>query len=385
MGKGTTILITLEPEHSCLLGLLKTSLFDLPLVIPDGVNWNKLLEEAKCQCVVPLVSSNVPEEYRNEWLGISNQSKAHYMRMLYEQNSLVYLLKNSNIPFVILKGTAASIYYPSSSLRMFGDIDIYVSEDYFEFAKKLLEDNGYQLNHFNERHNGYLKNGILFELHRKYSSQYYKDIEQIVLKGLNSAVNYKVSNYSFPGLPTYENGLVLLGHIMQHLKESGIGLRQIIDWMMFVHKELDDYAWSEHFYPLAREAGLEKLAITVTFLCKKWLGLPNKISWCNTADEDVAEQLLIRVLDEGNLGKDRAPTESVNYSIRKEGVFKYLQRAGMYNWSLAQKYTFFRPFAWLYQLFRYVFMGIAGLFTGKKVFMKTKRNMSLEELWKRLE
>ena len=154
---------------------------------------------------------------------------------------------------------------------------------------------------------------------------------------------------------------------------------------MFVHKELDDSARVDSFMSFACEAGLEKLAITVTFMCKKWLGLPNDISWCDNADEELADQLLIRVLDDGNFGSDRAPFESVKRSIRKEGFFKYLQRVGMENWVLAQKHVIFRPVAWLYQLCRFAFEGVIGLIKRKKVFGKEKQIIRIEDLLDRLE
>ncbi len=377
-------MISLDKEQTCLLELIKASLFELTSEFSADVDWTKVFELAKAQCIVPLVSSLVPEEHRNGWLGISCQSKAHFMKMLYEQNSLTRLLKANSIPFVIFKGTAAAIYYPIPSLRTYGDIDLYVSEEFFEAAKNLLENNGYMFTEENYRHYSYYKNEIEFELHHRISSKSYNYIDNIFLNGLNNAVERRIFENSFPCLPTYENGLVLLGHIMQHLKSSGIGLRQIIDWMMFVHKELDDTAWENHFSPLAREAGLEKLAITVTYMCKKWLGITNDISWCDVADQEVAEQLLVRILDEGNFGQDRAPSESIKNSIKEEGLFKYLQRSGMMTWPLAQKYSIFRPFAWLYQLFRYIGKGLTGLFTGKKVVSK-RYNMSIEELWERLE
>ena len=378
-------MVSIDLEHECLLELLKSSLFDLKPIIPDNINWNKVFDAAKVQCIVPLLVSFVPKEYVNQWLEVSLQSKMHYMQLLYEQDSLVHLFSVNKIQFVILKSVAAAMYYPIPHLRTFGDIDFYVPEDLFDSAKFLLEQNGYQYIDNNARHYEYVKNGISFELHRKYSCDRYKDIDHIILYGISNSCNYVIDNSSFPVLPTYENGLVLLGHIMQHLKASGIGLRQIIDWMMFVHKELDDSVWNNHFKALAVEAGLEKLAITVTYMCKKWLGLPNEITWCNTADDEVADQLLIRILDEGNFGHDRAPNESVKKSLRKEGAFKYLQRTGMIHWSLAQRYAVFKPFAWLYQLCRYAGKGITGLFNGEKVFMNGNNNMSLEELWERLE
>lgn len=378
-------MISLDLEYTYLLELLKSSLFGFTPTIPNDANWDRIYELAVIQRIVPLVSSCVPIEYRNKWNEKSYQNKAQYMQMIYEQNQLVNLLKKEGIQFAILKGTAATIYYPNPSSRTFGDIDIYVSKEQLKDAIELIENNGYVFISDNSRELEFLKNGFEIELHTKFSSKHYNDIEHVFISGLSNSVEYKIGDSTFPGLPTYENGLVLLGHIMQHLKATGIGLRQIIDWMMFVHQELDDSAWNNHFRELAREAGLEKLAITTTYMCKKWLGLPNAITWCNTADEDIADQLLLRVLSDGNFGCDRAPFENIRVSIKKDGLFKHLQRTGIENWSLAQKNKLFRPFAWLFQSLRYAYMGLAGLVTGKKIIKKDKQSIKLEELWKKIE
>lgn len=378
-------MISLDKEQTCLLELIKASLFDLTPVFPENVDWEKVFDMAKVQCIVPLVASFVPEKFRNNWLGISCQSKAHYMQMLYEQNALCRMLKSQSIPFFVFKGTAAAIYYPVPSSRTFGDIDFYVPEEYFDVARSLLENNCYHFIDNNDRHYEYEKNGICFELHNRISRQGVFDIDQIVTKDLNSLVECSLNSFSFPCLSTYKNGLILLWHMAHHLKTFGIGYRQIIDWMMFVNNVLDDYSWKEYFKPLVCEVGLEKLALNITYMCKKWLGLPKKISWCDSADDIVAEQLLIRIMDDGNFGNDRAPGESIMNSVEKEGVFTYLQRTGMFTWPLAQKYAIFRPFAWLYQLFRYARKGLTGLLTGKKVISKNKHDMSIDELWERLE
>lgn len=378
-------MISLDLEQRCLLELIKASLFGKTPEIPENANWEKIFDAAKTQCIVPLLASCVPAEHKGQWNAIAYQSKAHYMQMIYEQDLLVNLFKSNGIPFIIFKGTAAAIYYPVPSLRTFGDIDFYVPEDYFVSARQVLEHNGYCFIMNNERHYSYEKNGIEFELHNRISSIYYNDIDSRFINGMKNVAEYKIGNCIFPCLPIYENGLILLGHILAHLKQEGIGLRQIIDWMLFVHQKLDDSAWDNHFRAFAREAGLEKLAITVTNMCKKWLGLPNDITWCDAADEEVADQLLLRVLNDGNFGCDRAPYENISISIKNDGLFKHLQSSGIENWSLTQKYKIFRPFAWLYQIFRYAGLGIAGLFTGKKIFRKDKQNLKLEELWKRLE
>lgn len=377
-------MISLDKEQLCFLELIKASIFDFTPVFPESVNWDKVFELAKAQCVVPLLLSCVPAEHKNDWLGIACQSKAHYVQMLFEQNSLIRLLNTNLIPFFIFKGTAAAIYYPAPYLRSFGDIDFYVPDEYFDSVMRLLDCNGYIYIENNDRHYEYKKNGIVFELHNRISRKGIFEIDPIILNDLNSVVECSINSFCFPCLPTYKNGLILLWHIAHHLKGTGLGFRQFIDWMMFVQKELDDLSWEMHFKTLAKEAGLEKLAITVTFMCKKWLGLSREISWCNSADEDVADQILIRVLDDCNFGCERAPAESVNETIKKEGLFKYFQHAGIVNWSLARKYPVFRPFAWLYQSFRFAYKGVLGIIKGKKVFRK-RQNIPLEDLWERLE
>lgn len=155
--------------------------------------------------------------------------------------------------------------------------------------------------------------------------------------------------------------------------------------MMYVNSELDDNAWENNFRSLARDAGLEKLAITVTYMCRKWLGLPKAITWCDGADEALADSLLERIFIDGNFGSERPKLDSVSSNLRKKGGFRYLQQAGLINWPLAQKYAFVRPFAWLYQLGRYCVKGVVGLFRGEKMFNKSKPGMQLDELISKLE
>ncbi len=48
-----------------------------------------------------------------------------------------------NIDMVILKGAAASIYYPRPDLRVMGDIDFFVHPQKFQKTYQILLENGY--------------------------------------------------------------------------------------------------------------------------------------------------------------------------------------------------------------------------------------------------
>ena len=131
-------------------------------------------------------------------------------------------------------------------------------------------------------------------------------------------------------LPETENGLVLLVHLGHHLY-TGLGLRQVLDWMMYCHNCLDAERWNR-FRVHAQKLGLERLALVVTRLCVKYFGL--QASWCGEGDgtEDLLMDSIIRA---GNFGKkigNGLPVERTMINFKKEGIFRYLQRAGEYNW-----------------------------------------------------
>ena len=44
-----------------------------------------------------------------------------------------------------------------------------------------------------------------------------------------------------------------------------------------------------------------------------------------------------------------------------QGLFRYLQRAGEYNWKAYHRHHGLRPFCWLYQIFRYIRQGMGRI------------------------
>ena len=374
--------------ETTLLELLKSALFGINATFDRDVDWDEVLKEAKAQTVVSLVQKAVPDSVREAWFLPTEQSKAHFMRALYEQTKVVALLNGANIPFVIIKGTAAAVYYPNPSARTMGDIDILVPEGLFDAAFSLLEKNGYVFcrDYGDNRDYSFTKGGVIFELHRKYSDEGH-DIEQYLINGMNRAETLTVYGNVFPALPKTENGLVLLDHIRHHLF-GGLGLRQIIDFMMFVNSEPDDKKFESEFLPLFDSAGLGTLAKVITKMCKRHFGLPVSAAWCDAQDDGTCDELLETVFNSGNFGRknpyEYRPMQNLTMSVKKQGFFKTLQRAGVENCKAFQKHRFLRPFAWIYQLFRYLKRGLSALFRREKLLKDVSSGKQKADFYKRL-
>ena len=101
------------------------------------------------------------------------------------------------------------------------------------------------------------KNGVSFELHRWLGSFSAPDaaVTPLLESGIAQRVTAEAAGFRFPVLPDEQNGLVLLLHIQQHLR-GGLGLRQILDWMMFAQKKLTDELWQESLQPVLQSLGL---------------------------------------------------------------------------------------------------------------------------------
>ena len=348
----------MNPAESTLLNLIRHALRQSRYTEDGEADWSAVFDEAKAQTVLALAGDRLPEtvpkEDRAEWDRRSNAQLASYIRYLYAQDELCGLFAAHRIPMAILKGSAAAVYYPQPSLRAMGDIDLIVPEDRFSQAEDLMQRSGYTvLRRDKLRHTEFEKDGQEYELHRRFSREI--DVERYITDGLQHLELGNLEGHAFPMLPKLANGLILLDHMRHHIK-TGVGLRQLIDWMMYVERELDDAFWVSAFQAAAKEKDLDVLAITATRACQLFLGLPEEISWCSGANETLCRQLMETLLSSGNFGRKKGSgsrVEAVAINIQQRGFFRNLQVVGKANWKTLKRFPWLSPFAWLYQIFRY--------------------------------
>lgn len=373
----------IEQSQQVLLASIKASLFDVEPSYPENTDWDAVIKEAKSQAVIGLISPVIPVPVEG-----GAQSKAGYIRILNEQNNLLRLFDQHDIPCVILKGCAAAVYYPKPYLRQMGDVDILVPRSRFDEAAELMDANGFAYYHGKgedgklkegHRHIAYFKNGIEYELHHHFSSEGF-NIDDILEKAIARREYKTLNGFKIPVLPETENGLVLLGHMNYHLKEENLGLRQILDWEMYYHTVMNNAQWRSEFEPLARKIGLWKLADNVTKMCEKHLGLSAFTEsgiQNQPAEEDVTDELLENLLKYGNFGSklssDSSNTDSgkrirtVTGNIKNMGFFAYCQANGLETWKLSKKYPVLKPFAFIYGFFRFCFRGTTTIIKNGQI------------------
>ena len=341
-----------EVRSLIMFNLIKLSLWDDQcsdfLVEPD--DFIQMKEQAiEILPVYRLSRANISSDLKKEWTLCAIQQMSYNAKNTYVQSKLPI-----TVPYVILKGTSSAQYYPYPECRTLGDIDIMTRREDMEVACQQLLDDGYNIVKKLNREISLKKNGIVIELHRRFATLN----DPYLAEYLDDLIMNNISDSHV--LPDMINGLVLLEHMDQHM-EGGIGLRQVIDWMMFVDKCLPDNRWNE-FEIYANKIGLKKLAIVTTHMCEMFLGLPHR-EWSSQADEALCVQLMEYVLSSGNFGHKRTTDTNISenaftYASTPQMALKLLQKQGRENWNAAKKHRCLRPFAWVYQLFRYAMKGL---------------------------
>lgn len=343
------------------LALLRSSLWGEPL--PEAQPGPEVFNELISHAVLGLTGALSPS-----FLDSLPNSKAlkrgimscvlSGLRVRAEETEAFRLLEAEEIPAAVLKGSAAAMSYPYPQYRTVGDIDLITAPRFYDRACEALTRGGFVRDPElpDVRHTVFRRNGVTLELHRFFSAQGGgAALDGMIFEGLFRSQKQTLGpGSSFVTLPPLENGLVLLRHVRQHLN-AGIGLRQIIDFIMYIHRYLNDSLWNDGFGKAAADLGLDKLAVTLAGIGVLYLGLPDREAWFEQYDPDLCEDLTEIILNKGNFGRKNADNRfrTVLNNSAESGFHRYFKRAGLVNFPFFREHPRLAFFAPVCQLFRY--------------------------------
>lgn len=340
---------------------------------PDTVDWSAVYDLMKVHTIEflphewlkthPLPDRNVYASWMKSYM----VQKVRWIQLLKAQGELLALLKEHSIPCVIIKGTASAMAYAHPSCRAIGDVDFLVKRCDYQKAKEVMRSDDYEELSEIDHHIAFQKYGICFELHRRLPVVNDTNEEMLALyeEGIDNRQIVSIDSASFPVLPNHLNGLVLMFHINQHLR-GGLGLRQIIDWMMYVDKA--DQETMDKLMPLLRQTGMERLANTVTAACQKYFGLRNTVNDSN--EQYPCDAFIEYIINQGNFGRaDENPYAKTFLRLQNPvEIFKYCDQCGVKYWPATKRFVFLRPFAWIYG-------------AGRVVMKAVSKKLKLGNLW----
>ena len=199
------------------------------------------------------------------------QENAYFNKQL---ASFIRFMNRHDLRYAIVKGQVVGQDYPDPGVRGCGDVDIYCDSEYYPKTKETLEKRILKRQLANDSTNKHVEfdvSGITYELHSmlsEFAHKPYRDyLNRIVEEDFRSGmVMVDVDGTEVSTLSPTMNALYLPVHIYYHLIINGVGLRQLCDWALFMHRhhaEVDKAKLDEYLTNLGMKKAIMALGAVV--------------------------------------------------------------------------------------------------------------------------
>lgn len=275
--------------------------------------WSELFKMSKEQGLAAVVfeeiiahKHNMPFGLKMEWAFHSNFIKERHEKQLEETQNFAELLGKNGIRMMLLKGNGLALLYPHPEFRECGDIDFYCFGDY-DKVNQLIINEGMEIDEEDSKHAHFFFNGIAMENHRKFNYQL-NMANKVVSRELmshfdeNPMTDDRIPNVFFANLNI--NALYVMMHTLNHLPWSGIPVRNLVDWTLFLKENHDKLDW-EYLGKIWKESGLINVVAILTQICKNHLGCKwFDLNIDNFVKEDDYQYVMYYVLNPWEESKD---------------------------------------------------------------------------------
>lgn len=303
----------------------------------EGVDWATIYRLAQEQSVLGLVLqgiewfknhndnpnpnldvNNIPQRLLLQWIGEVQLIEQQNLAMNKFVAKLIEKLRKEDVYTLLVKGQGIAQCYERPLWRVSGDVDLLLSEDNYQKAKKALiplaDDVEKEFKSF--KHIGMtMKGDFVVELHGTLHSRLSSKVDRVIDEVQNDVfrggnVRSWNNNGTAVFLPSPDNDIIFVfTHILHHFYIEGIGLRQICDWcrLLWTYRSKLDLRLLE---TRIRKAGLISEWKAFAAFAVEYLDMPVSAMPLFNENESLklhrkAEYILQFVLESGNFGHNR--------------------------------------------------------------------------------
>lgn len=264
------------------------------------------------------VEKQVVLRYANKLSKIHRKNQVTNAELL----DFAHLCELNHIDIIVVKGQTIGTLYPNPMLRVSGDIDFLIKDDY-QSCKSLIENVlGVTLpEKMLEREVSFKRNGQLYELHNnliefgsKRNNKYWKSLMQ---EAWDNPAYIVVDGAKVRTLPPTINAVYIFLHLFFHLIREGVALRQLCDWAVFLHACHDEIDRAELAQILERLDVVNAFRAFGSILIGD-LGLPQTSFPMEVSEKDAEwrTRILRDIFKGGNFGKQ-------NHHSKNSLMFKF--------------------------------------------------------------
>lgn len=297
--------------------VLATALFDRPLTLPADTDYKALLERGEAHAILGvageglgrLAEDAIPPEVLTDLQDKTLAILRHNEALAAARAALCAYLAGEGIPAAILKGESVAVLYPTPDLRVSGDIDLLLQDADIPRVAAHLTVLGYLTAADGDHHLTLKKGQVKIELHRAPAGipegEVGERVSALLADTLATAREITLASDTFFAPDDFHQAIILLLHMQQHLREGGLGLRQLSDFALFLANDLQKSTHARLLGALA-DIGLLRFAAILAEAAVRHLGLSPDSQPFTLDNPALADALYADILAAGNFGRANA-------------------------------------------------------------------------------
>jgi hypothetical protein len=340
-------------KYRTLFLIINAALTDISVVVDDTLDYAEIFEVGKKHQIIPLVYCGI-QKLKGDSEEVA-KFQDYTLRLFYYDfkqieclNRIEEEFSNNRIDYMLLKGASIKKIYPSSELRLMGDIDILIKEEQYEQIRKILCN--IDLCEVNETDHELIwrsRDGILVELHKRLIPSYNDDYYSYYCNSWEKSIIEKGYCYAMSAEDEY---IYIFTHLTKHYRDGGIGLKHMIDVWYFAlkHPSLD----MEYINCELSKLSLKRFHKNILDTLEVWFH--------GKASTDITDYITERIIESGaygikekwdiaNAARERAKTTSVASAKRKNMIsLIFMPYSNMQKkYPVLKKAPFLLPIMWV--------------------------------------
>lgn len=318
--------------------------------------WNDVFSFAKEQSVLGLVVDGIavlptecrpPQALYLQACAFAVKIEQSNRKLNKQSVSIFQLFGEHGIVATLMKGQGVALNYPNPLRRQCGDIDIYVGSDAYNKTNELMESLGAEAEGDEIiKHKSWFWEGVEIEVHKEMAvlskPSHYRYFKKLLKDWFpNKLESVEIENTTIAVAPAQFDAIFLLVHILEHLLREGIGLRQPLDWLLFIDRHKDQLDRKQLEIDL-KKTGLLELAASLIGVGSKYLGFVQLkgVLQYQVSDDNI-DLLFNEIMQSGNFGvidkQKKGDSANRAFIIRKTNSFMNISKRLMRMYPLAKE------------------------------------------------
>lgn len=312
----------------------------------NKVDYEEIMCLAEEQSVVGLITAGlehvvdvkVPKDVILQFVGKTLQLEQQNSSMNCFIAALVDNLRKEGIYTLLVKGQAVAQCYERPLWRSCGDVDLFLSEENYENAKKILipQATSVEPENTNKKHLGLTIEHWMVELHGSLRGSLSQRINILLDEIKNDTFyggnvrSWKDGNTLVFLLKEDNDILYVFSHLFSHFYIEGVGLRQICDWsrLLWTYRDTIDRQLLER---RLKKMGLLMEWKAFAAMAVDYLGMPAEAMPLYSSEKKWSrkgDKICSFVMEVGNFGHNRENSYYMKYPFLIRKIYSFCRRCG---------------------------------------------------------